>query len=361
MDIKIKVGILGATGMIGQKFVYLLENHPWFDVVVLAASPRSSGKTYNNEMDKRWMVSETIPEYAKDIIIEEVEKDKRKISRKVDLVFSAMDLDVERLKKIEEYYAEQGVVVVSNNSAHRWTKDVPMILPEVNEHHTDLIQIQQKNRNWDKGLIVVKSNCSIQSYVSILAALKDLKPREVLVTSMQAISGAGKNFETWPEMVDNIIPYIAGEEEKSEKEPLKIFGSIKGGKIVNESNLLISATCFRVPVLDGHLANIKVNFDTFVTKRKILNRIQNFKNPIDKYNLPTAPKEFLKYLEEMDRPQIGLDRNLEGGMGVSVGRIEKDDIMDWGFVSLSHNTVRGAAGGALLLAELLVVKGFVNK
>lgn len=361
MNKKIKVGILGATGMIGQKFIYLLENHPWFDVVVLAASSRSANKKYSKEMEKRWMLNEEIPEYAKNIIIEEVEKDKRKISRKVDLVFSAMNLDEDKLKKIEEYYANQDVVVVSNNSAHRWTSDIPMILPEVNEHHTDLIPIQQKNRNWNKGLIAVKSNCSIQSYVSVLSALKDLKPTKVLVTSMQAISGAGKNFETWPEMVDNIIPYIRGEEEKSEKEPLKIFGNIKNGKIINHSNLLMSVTCFRVPVLDGHLANVKINFDTEVTKRKILNRIQNFKNPIDKYNLPTSPKEFLRYFEEIDRPQTGLDRNLDGGMSISIGRIEKDDIMDWGFVSLSHNTVRGAAGGSLLLAELLVAKGFVNK
>jgi len=359
MENKIKVGILGATGMVGQKFVYLLENHPWFEVVVLAASSRSAGKKYEDVMEKRWIINEEMPNYSKDIVIEDLEKDKRKISRKVDLVFCAINLDEKKIKKIEEYYAQKDVAVVSNNSANRWTVDVPMILPEVNEHHTDLIEIQRKNRKWDKGLIVVKPNCSIQSYVSVLATLKDLKPKDVLVTSMQAVSGSGKNFEMWPEMVDNIIPFIEGEEKKSEKEPLKIFGTIVEGKIVEKSDLNISATCLRVPVLDGHLANVKINFEKKVTKKDILSRIKNYQNPIEKYNLPSSPKQFLRYFEEIDRPQVRFDKNLEGGMGISVGRIEKDTIMDFGFVSLSHNTVRGAAGGALLLAELLVAKGFV--
>ncbi len=357
---KIKVGILGATGMIGQKFISLLENHPFFEVVVLAASVRSAGKTYEKEMKDRWIVSEEIPNYVKNIVIEEVERNKRKISRKVDLVFSAMNMNSEKIREIELYYAQKGVGVVSNNSAHRWTEDVAMILPEVNEHHTDLIDIQRKNRGWQKGFIVVKSNCSIQSYVSVLRVLKDLEPCEVIVTSMQAISGAGKNFDSWPEMVDNIIPYIEKEEEKSEKEPLKIFGEIVDEKIQLCSNLKISATCVRVPILDGHMANVRVNFKKKTSKKEIVEKIKKYQNPIEKYNLPSSPKEFVKYLEQENRPQIQLDKNFEGGMGVTIGRLEKDDIADFKFISLAHNTVRGAAGGAILLAELLVAKGYLN-
>lgn len=356
---KIKVGVLGATGMIGQKFVALLENHPFFEVVVLAASARSAGKTYKEEMKDRWIISDEIPSYIENIVIEEVEKDKRKISRKVDLVFSAMNMDSEKIREIELYYAQKGIGVISNNSAHRWTEDVAMILPEVNEHHTELIDIQRKNRGWQKGFIVTKSNCSIQSYVSVLKILKDLDPYEVIVTSMQAISGAGKNFDSWPEMVDNIIPYIEKEEEKSEKEPLKIFGDIVDGKI-KLSNLKISATCVRVPVLDGHMANVRVNFKKNTSKEEIIHKIENFKNPIEKYNLPSHPKEFVKYLEQPNRPQIQLDKNFEGGMGITMGRLQEDDIMDFKFISLAHNTVRGAAGGAILLAELLVAKGYLN-
>ena len=328
--------------MVGQRLMSLLKNHPWFEITVVAASRRSAGKKLGS------------------LIVYSVEDDIEIISKKCSFVFCAIDADKNFIKKIEEAYAGKGLPVVSNNSAHRWTSDIPMIMPEVNPHHLDIIPIQKKNRGWTTGFIITKPNCSIQSYVPLLHAWKDFKPQKVIVSTYQAISGAGKTFETWPEMVDNVIPYIGGEEEKSEKEPSKIFSKIKKGKFVLENIPKISANCIRVPVSDGHLATINVQFSKKVSKEKLIKALKFFKNPLNMLDLPSAPKLFLTYFDENDRPQTRLDRYLENGMGISVGRIREDAVLGWKCVALSHNTIRGAAGGSILNAELLVKKGLIK-
>ncbi len=356
---KLKVGILGATGMVGQRFATLLAHHPWFEIVSLAASPNSKGKKYVLAVKGKWKIEEPIPDKLKNIIVRSVVEDVDSIVKDVDLVFSALDMDKEQIKKVEEDYASKDVAVVSNNSAHRWTPDVPMVMPEINYEHIKLIDIQRKKRGWKKGLIAVKPNCSIQSYVSILAALSQFKPLKVSVTSLQAISGAGKTFAIWPEMLDNVIPLIVGEEEKSEKEPLRIWGKLKNGKIKMAKGPKISATCIRVPVTDGHLASISVKFAKTPSREDILESIKKFGNPLAGLHLPSSPKEFIKYREEDDRPQTKLDRDFESGMGITMGRLRPDSLFDWQFIALSHNTLRGAAGGAVLLAELLKAKKYL--
>ncbi len=356
---KIPVGILGATGMVGQRFVELLADHPWFEIKVLAASPRSAGKTYKDAVFKRWVSKKAIPKKISTMEILAVEKDLNRICKNVRLVFSALDLDKEKTKKIEVEYAKRGVFVVSTNSANRLVSDIPMIIPEVNPEHLEIINFQRKNRGFKAGGIIVKSNCSIQSYVPVLEAWAEFEPLQVIVTTNQAISGAGKTFKTWPEMIDNVIPYIGGEEEKSEKEPLKICGKIKNGKIESAKLPVISATCIRVAVSDGHMASVSVKFRKNVTPEKLIAAIENYKNPIASLNLPSSPKAFLKYFEEDDRPQTRLDRDLGSGMTISVGRIRKDPILDYKFVALSHNTLRGAAGGAVLAAELAKAKNLL--
>ncbi|MBI2617427.1 aspartate-semialdehyde dehydrogenase [Candidatus Gottesmanbacteria bacterium] len=356
---KIRVGILGATGMVGQRFATLLANHPWFEVVALAASPASKGKIYQKAVKGRWKIDKEIPKTLKNVVIQSVEEDIDEIVRRVDLVFSALDLEKNQIKKIEEYYASKNMAVVSNNSTNRWVEDVPMIMPEINPEHIKLIDVQRKNRGWKKGFIVVKPNCSIQSYVSILTTLHKFQPQKVHVVSMQSISGAGKTFDSWPEMVDNVIPNIAGEEEKSEKEPLKIWGKIRSNKIALAKKPEISATCIRIPSSNGHMTSVSVSFGIKPSKKQLLSAIKNYKNPIEKLHLPSAPREFINYFEEENRPQSKLDRNLENGMGISMGRLREDKHFDWKFIALSHNTIRGAAGGAILLAELLVNKGYI--
>lgn len=356
---KLRVGILGATGMVGQRFVMLLAPHPWFEVSCVAASLQSREKTYQEAVKERWKMEVDIPEAIKGMRVKAVEEDKEEIAKKVDFVFSALDMEKEKIKEGEIRYAENDVGVVSNNSAHRWTEDVPMIIPEVNSHHIALIDTQRKKRGWKKGLIAVKPNCSIQSYVAILTALKQFKPVKVSVVSLQAISGAGKTFTTWPEMIDNVIPFISGEEEKSEKEPLKIWGEIKDGQIKVANLPVISASCIRVPVTNGHLASISVAFERKPTKEQILEALKQYQSPIEYLHLPSAPKEFIRYCEEENRPQTKLDRDFEQGMGITMGRLREDPIYHWKFVALSHNTVRGAAGGAILLAELLKAKGYI--
>ena len=339
---KIKVGILGATGMVGQRLIALLKNHPWFEVVAVAASRKSKGKKLGS------------------LTVYSVEDDIEIIAQKCTLVFSAIEAPKDFIQKIEEAYAKKGLPVVSSNSAHRWTPDVPMIMPEINPEHLDIIPVQQKNRGWT-GFIVTKPNCSIQSYVPLIHAWKKFNPKKVIVSTYQAISGAGKTFETWPEMVDNVIPFISGEEEKSEKEPSKIFGDIRNGRFVLKNTPQISANCIRVPVSDGHLATINIKFGKKVSKEKLIKSLKNFKNPLDVLDLPSAPKPFLTYFEEPDRPQTKLDRDLHAGMGISVGRIREDSVLGWKCVALSHNTIRGAAGGSILNAELLVKKGYIKK
>ena len=354
---KFRVGILGATGMVGQRFISILSQHPWFEISCLAASPQSAGKTYFKALGDRWRIDRPIPDTVKQMMVYSVYNIK-KIRNKVDLIFSALDLDKKQIKKLEINYAEVGIPVVSNNSAHRFTEDVPMVMPEINFNHLKLIDIQRKIRGWKKGLIAVKPNCSIQSYVSILTPLMKYKPTRVVVTSMQAISGAGKNFKMWPEMVDNVIPYIGDEEEKSEQEPMKIWGKVEKRKIVLAKKPLISANCIRVPLTNGHMAAVTVKFAKKPTKSQIIKAVTNF-NPLKKLNLPSSPKQFIKYFNEPDRPQTESEREFENGMGITMGRLREDKIFDWRFIGLSHNTVRGAAGGAILLAELLIKKGYI--
>lgn len=356
---KLKVGILGATGMVGQRFVSLLDNHPWFELTTVAASPRSAGKSYEEAVAKRWAMSAPIPETVRKLTVLRVEEDMKNIVGQIDFVFSALDLDKEKIREIEEAYAALDIPVVSNNSAHRWTDDIPMLMPEVNPHHAALIDIQRKNRGWNKGFIAVKPNCSIQCYVPPLSALWEFDPQEVVVSTYQAISGAGKTFDTWPEMVDNIIPYIGGEEEKSEKEPMKIWASLVNNKLNLAEKPIISATCVRVPTQDGHLATVRVNFKNKPSKEQILSSFEQWKNPLSEYQLPSAPPAFIKYLSEEDRPQTKLDRDEGNGMTITIGRLHEDRVFDWKFVCLSHNTIRGAAGGAILVAELLKAKGYL--
>ena len=355
---KIKVGILGSTGMVGQRFIALLENHPWFEVVCVAASPNSSGKKYAEAVKSRWKMHSKVPAKTGKLILKRVEEDINDISKEVHLVFSALDMDKQKIKEIEEAYASRGIFVVSNNSAHRWTKDVPMIIPEINPEHVKMIDIQRKKRKW-KGLIAVKPNCSIQSYVPIIKALERFNPKKVIVTTLQAVSGAGKTLENWPEMEGNVIPFIKNEEQKSEQEPLKILGKIKNGKLILAKNPKISATCIRVPVDDGHMASVEMQFERKITKKKFVDTITSF-NQIEKLNLPSSPKNFIKFFEDDDRPQTRLDRDFGNGMGITVGRLREDDVFGWKFVSLSHNTIRGAAGGAILLAELLKARRYLQ-
>ena len=359
MEKKLRVGILGGTGMVGQRFISLLENHPWFEVVAIAASPRSAGKTYEDAVGDRWKMTTPMPEAVKKMIVYNV-MDVEEVASKVDFVFSAVDMTKEEIKKIEEDYAKTETPVVSNNSAHRWTEDVPMVVPEINPEHFGLIEYQKKRLGTKRGFIAVKPNCSIQSYTPAIFALKEFGPKLVVATTYQAISGAGKTFEQWPEMVENIIPYIGGEEEKSEKEPLRLWGKIEDGKIVPASDPVITCQCIRVPVLDGHTAAVFVNFEKKPTKEQIIEKWRSFKGVPQELNLPSAPKQFIQYLEEDDRPQVKLDVNYENGMGVSLGRLREDSVFDYKFVGLSHNTLRGAAGGAVLIAELLKAQGYIT-
>lgn len=360
MKEKYNVGIIGATGMVGQRFATLLENHPWFHVVALAASPRSAGKTYKEAVGSRWLMDTPMPKSMEDIVIMDATADVDKIASMVDFVFCAVDMKKDEIKALEERYAKAECPVMSNNSANRFTPDVPMIIPEVNADHAAIIDAQKKRLGTKRGFISVKSNCSIQSYVPALSPLRKFGIKNILACTYQAISGAGKTFETWPEMVDNLIPYIGGEEEKSEKEPMKVWGSVQGDEIVSAAEPVISAQCLRVPVSDGHTAAAFVKFKNKPTKEQILEAWANYSGRAQELNLPSAPKQFLHYFEEDDRPQARLDRNLEGGMAVSIGRLRDDVIFDYRFVSLSHNTLRGAAGGAVELAELLCAEGYMD-
>ena len=356
---KLKVGILGATGMVGQRFIALLEEHPWFEVAAVAASPRSAGKTYEEAVGDRWKMSTPMPEAVKSMVVLNVNEVDH-VSEQVDFVFSAVDMTKEEIKNIEEAYAKAETPVVSNNSAHRWTPDVPMIVPELNPEHLEVLDAQKRRLGTKKGFIVVKPNCSIQSYTPALHALKEFGPKTVVATTYQAISGAGKTFKDWPEMEGNIIPFIGGEEEKSEQEPLRIWGKVEDGKIVKAEAPSITTQCIRVPVLDGHTAAVFVNFEKKPTKEQILKAWKEYKGLPQELNLPSAPKQFIQYLEEDNRPQISLDVNYENGFGISMGRLREDTVYDYKFIGLSHNTVRGAAGGGVLTAELLVAKGLIS-
>ena len=357
---KYKVGIIGATGMVGQRFATLLENHPWFEVCALAASARSAGKTYQEAVGPRWAMQTPIPASMASMVVMDATADVEKITSLVDFVFCAVDMKKEEIRALEETYAKAECPVISNNSAHRGTPDVPMIIPEINADHAEIIHAQRKRLGTKRGFIAVKSNCSLQSYVPAVHPLMDLGVTRVLACTYQAISGAGKTFATFPEIVDNVIPYIGGEEEKSEQEPLKIWGHIEDGKIVNATSPSITSQCLRVPVSDGHTAAVFVSFDKKVPMEEIIRRWESYRGPAQELALPSAPKQFLHYFTENDRPQAKLDRNLENGMAVSIGRLRPDTQYDIKFVCLSHNTLRGAAGGAVLMAELLCAKGYLD-
>lgn len=355
-----RVGIIGATGMVGQRFVTLLKNHPWFKITALAASHHSAGKTYEEAVLTKWSMNEDISMNVKNMIVLDANEDIKKIVSQVDFVFCAVDMKKEDIKKLEEKYARLECPVISNNSAHRFTEDVPMIIPEINADHAKIIDVQKKRLNTKKGFVAVKSNCSLQSYVPAVHPLMDLGVTKVLACTYQAISGAGKTFKTWPEMIDNIIPFISGEEEKSEIEPLKIWGHIDNDRIVNAKLPNITSQCIRVPISDGHTAAVFVSFNEKVSNETIIKRWKSYKGKAQKLDLPSAPKQFLNYFEEDDRPQIRLDRNLGNGMAISIGRLRKDNQYDIKFVCMSHNTLRGAAGGAVLLAELLCAEGYIS-
>ena len=363
MDKKLRVGILGGTGMVGQRFISLLENHPWFEVTTIAASPRSAGKTYEEAIGGRWKMTTPMPEAVKKIIVQDV-SDVKNVASSVDFVFSAVDMTKDEIKKIEEEYAKTETPVVSNNSAHRWTPDVPMVVPELNPEHLEVIESQKKRLGTTRGFIAVKPNCSIQSYTPALHALKKAgyEPKTVVATTYQAISGAGKNFKDWPEMEHNIIPFIGGEEEKSEQEPLRIWGHIENGEIVKAEGPVITTQCIRVPVLDGHTAAVFVTFEEGKkpSKEEIIKVWREYSGVPQELKLPSAPEHFIQYLEEDNRPQVQMDVNYENGMGVSVGRLREDTVYDYKFIGLSHNTVRGAAGGAVLCAETLKAKGYIQ-
>ena len=354
MEQKLKVGILGATGMVGQRFISLLENHPWFEVVTVAASPRSAGKTYEEAVGDRWKMDTPMPEAVKKLVVLNV-NDVEHVASTVDFVFSAVDMSKEEIKAIEEAYAKTETPVVSNNSAHRWTPDVPMVVPEINPQHMDVIKYQKKRLGTTRGFIAVKPNCSIQSYAPVLTAWKEFEPYEVVATTYQAISGAGKTFKDWPEMVENIIPYIGGEEEKSEKEPLRLWGEIdeEKGEIVPATSPVITCQCIRVPLLKGHTAAVFVNFRNNTTKEQLIEKLEQFSGVPQELNLPSAPKQFIRYMQEDNRPQVQLDVDYENGMGINVGRLREDSVYDWKFVGLSHNTVR--------CAELLKAQGYITK
>ncbi|WP_077610986.1 aspartate-semialdehyde dehydrogenase [Clostridium sp. Marseille-P2415] len=359
MEKKLRVGVLGATGMVGQRFISLLENHPWYEVVIVAASPRSAGKTYEEAVGGRWKMTTPMPEAVKRLTVMNV-NEVDEVAAGVDFVFSAVDMTKEEIKAIEEAYAKTGTPVVSNNSAHRWTPDVPMVVPEINPEHFEIIKDQRKRLGTERGFIAVKPNCSIQSYAPVLTAWKEFEPYEVVATTYQAISGAGKTFTDWPEMEGNIIPYIGGEEEKSEQEPLRLWGKIENGEIVKTNEPVITCQCIRVPVLNGHTAAVFVKFRKKPTKEELIDRLVSFKGLPQELSLPSAPKQFIQYLEEDNRPQVSLDVDFEKGMGISVGRLREDTVYDYKFVGLSHNTVRGAAGGAVLSAELLTAQGYIK-
>ena len=359
MSQKLRVGILGATGMVGQRFIALLENHPWFEVTTVAASPRSAGKTYEEAVGDRWKMTTPMPEGVKKLVVMNVNEVER-VAAEVDFVFSAVDMSKDEIKAIEEAYAKTETPVVSNNSAHRWTPDVPMVVPEINPEHFEVIESQKKRLGTTRGFVAVKPNCSIQSYAPILTAWKKFGVKEVVVTTYQAISGAGKTFKDWPEMEGNIIPFIGGEEEKSEMEPLRLWGKIENGEIVKADGPVITSQCIRVPVLNGHTAAVFVKFDKKPAKEDLIKAMVEFSGLPQELNLPSAPKQFIQYLEEDNRPQVTLDVDYENGMGVSVGRLREDSVYDYKFVGLSHNTVRGAAGGAVLCAELLKAQGYIQ-
>ena len=361
MEQKLKVGVLGATGMVGQRFVTLLENHPWFELVAVAASPRSAGKTYEEAVGGRWKMKTPMPEAAKKLVVLNVNQ-VEEVAAQVDFVFSAVDMSKDEIRAIEEAYAKAEVPVVSNNSAHRWTPDVPMMVPELNPEHAEIIPYQRKRLGTKRGFIAVKPNCSIQSYTPALHALREFEPTLVVATTYQAISGAGKTFKDWPEMIDNVIPYIAGEEEKSEQEPLRIWGHVENGQIVKAEGPVITTQCIRVPVQDGHTAAVFMTFEEGKkpSKEEIIRVWREFSGMPQELGLPNAPKHFIQYLEEDNRPQVSLDVNYENGFGVSLGRLREDTVFDYKFVGLSHNTVRGAAGGAVLIAELLKAKGYIT-
>ena len=356
---KFNVGVIGATGMVGQRFLLLLENHPWFNVTALAASSSSAGKKYRDAL-RRWHMSVPMPEKYADMVVLDAAADREKIASSVDFCFCAVNMKKDEIKELEYAYAKLECPIVSNNSAHRFTPDVPMVIPEINSDHISIIDAQRKRLGTRRGFIAVKSNCSLQSYVPLLHPLKKFGIKNAAVTTYQAISGAGKTFETMPEIIDNIIPYIGGEEEKSEKEPLKIWGEVNGGEIVPASTPAITAQCLRVPVSDGHTAAVFVNFEQKPTKEQILEAWANFAGEPQKLALPSAPKQFIHYFEEDNRPQAKLDRMTENGMAVCAGRLREDNVFDYKFVGLSHNTLRGAAGGAVLLAELLAAKGYLD-
>ena len=357
---KLKVGVLGATGMVGQRFITLLENHPWFELTTLAASPRSAGQTYEKAVEGRWKLDVPMPESVKGMIVKDVSKIDE-VVKDVDFVFSAVDMKKDEIRVFEEAYAKTETPVVSNNSAHRWTPDVPMVVPEINPDHYQLIEAQKKRLGTTRGFIAVKPNCSIQSYTPALAAWRKFEPYEVIVSTYQAISGAGKNFESWPEMEHNIIPYIGGEEEKSEKEPLRVLGTFRGDHIDLAEDIKISAQCIRVPILNGHTATVFVKFRKNPTKEELVQALREYSGEPQALKLPSAPEHFIQYLEDDNRPQVDLDVNYERGMGISIGRIREDSIYDWKFVGLSHNTLRGAAGGGVEAAEYLAAKGYITK
>ena len=354
------VAVIGATGMVGQRFVSLLQNHPWFQVTTLAASSHSAGKTYEQAVGSRWMMSTPIPEQVRSIVVKDAVADAEEIARSVDFAFCAVDMKKEEIRTLEERYAKLECPIMSNNSAHRFTPDVPMMIPEINDDHAEIIAAQRKRLGTKRGFIAVKSNCSLQSYVPALHPLRSFGITKVLACTYQAISGAGKNFETWPEMVDNVIPFIGGEEEKSEREPLKIWGTLTETEIVPATAPSITTQCIRVPVTDGHLAAVFVSFEKKPTIEEIKNAWQSYAGYPQQHQLPSAPAQFLTYFEEENRPQTKLDRDLEKGMGVSIGRLREDSQYDYKFVCLSHNTVRGAAGGAVLMAETLASKGYLD-
>ncbi len=360
MSEKLKVGILGATGMVGQRFVTLLADHPWFEITTLAASASSAGKTYEESVGSRWKMTSPMPECVKGMIIKNV-ADVEDVASGVDFVFSAVNMSKDEIRAIEEEYAKTETPVVSNNSAHRWTPDVPMVIPEINPEHFEVIASQKERLGTTRGFIAVKPNCSIQSYTPALAAWKQFEPTDVIVSTYQAISGAGKTFADWPEMEANIIPFISGEEEKSEQEPMKVFGHIENGGIVKYSgDLRITSQCIRVPVLNGHTATVFLNFKKDPSKEELVEALRNFSGKPQELKLPHAPEHFIQYLEEENRPQVKLDVDYEGGMGISIGRLRKDSIFDWKFVGLSHNTLRGAAGGAVECAEMLKALGYIS-
>ena len=359
MEKKLRVGILGATGMVGQRFISLLEDHPWFQVVTVAASARSAGKTYEEAVGDRWKMTSPMPEAVKKLVVMNV-AEVEKVASTVDFVFSAVDMTKDEIRAIEEAYAKTETPVVSNNSAHRWTPDVPMVIPEINPEHFAVIPFQRKRLGTTRGFVAVKPNCSIQSYTPALTAWKEFEPYEVVATTYQAISGAGKTFKDWPEMAENIIPYIGGEEEKSEQEPLRIWGTLEGGVIVKAKEPVITCQCIRVPVLNGHTAAVFVKFRKKPSKEQLIEKLVSFKGLPQELNLPSAPEQFIQYMEEDNRPQVTLDVDSGKGMGVSIGRLREDTVYDWKFVGLSHNTVRGAAGGAVLCAELLTEQGYIT-